>query len=126
MMTNTIVFTMPGTGVSNLHALGRSVASILALPSPTGWTVLLSQAENSPPTWSCTLPKLASLLLGKDRLMGTEGVEMRLCLALLVDHPSPSRFGIGPCREVKSQQYGLNMFKIVLNKECGLSVNIKM
>ena len=54
------------------------------------------------------------------------GVEMRLCLALFVDHPSPSRFGIGPCREVKSQQYGLNMFKIVLNKECGLSVNIKM
>ena len=79
MMTNTVVFMVPGTGVSNLHALGRSVACILALPSPPGWTVL-SQAENSPPTWSCILPKLASLLLSKDRLMWTEGVEMRLCL----------------------------------------------
>ena len=91
-----------------------------------GGGVCPQPAPFSPPTWSCTLPKLASLLLGKDRLMGTGGVERRLCLALFVDHPSPSRFGIGPCREVKSQQYGLNMFKIVLNKECGLSVNIKM
>ena len=52
MMTNTVVFTVPGTRLSNLYALGHSVAWILALPSLTGWIILRSQADSFPPTWS--------------------------------------------------------------------------
>ena len=49
MMTNTEVFTVPGTRLSNLPALGHSVACILALPSPSGWIILPSQAHSFPP-----------------------------------------------------------------------------
>lgn len=59
--------------------------------------------------------------------MGTEGVEVRLCLLSFCGPPITFQaLYRALCREVKSQQYGLSMFKIVLNKECGLSVNTKM
>lgn len=52
VMTNTVVFTVPGTRLNNLHVLGHSIACILALPSLTGWIILCSQADSFPPTWS--------------------------------------------------------------------------
>lgn len=123
IMINVVAFIVPVTGLSGLHALGHLIAYILVLPSPPGWTTVPSHADSSLPFWSYMLPRLASMepslpsaqwgLVSGDRVSG-KGIV--LAPFIFIEHISPLRLCTRPCRDLKSQRYGLSMSKIFQNK----------